>query len=394
MRLGDNRGTARFREELESWLDEHPPPGARAIDPSLSTGHLPDWAREWQRTLFDAGWLMPRWPAGLGGRSRAGGAHDLPGGDVARQVPRSLNPQGLDVCAPVMVEHGTDEQRERWTLPTLWGDITWCLAVSHEGVPRFQLAQRDRELVVSGREPAPPGAQHADWCLCAAQVVGRIRGGPEDLAVLVVDLRATGVVRPLRPEVTDAAHDPDELIFDEVVLGADAVVNAAGGSAGRRRAAHERTALDRPPARRAAGARGAGDRQPGAGPGQGPVFRDTMAALRVDCDSAMALVPGVRQGGVGPPGARAGDAAAHDPGVRSVPRRHRGAGERRPRSRSGRALPLAERGVAGTVAGGAGGDRHGQCPHRAGTGRGAPWAFLRAGRPQPRACGGWEVMTL
>ena len=70
---------------------------------------------------------------------------------------------------------------------------------------------------MSGREPAPPGAQHADWCLCAAQVVGRIRGGPEDLAVLVVDLRATGVVRPLRPEVTDAAHDPDELIFDEVV---------------------------------------------------------------------------------------------------------------------------------------------------------------------------------
>ena len=115
-------------------------------------------------------------------------------------MPRSLNPQGLDVCAPVMVEHGTDEQRERWTLPTLWGDITWCLAVSHEGVlpgeairPGFQLTQRDRELVVSGREPAPPGAQHADWCLCAAQVVGRIRGGPEDLAVLVVDLRATGV---------------------------------------------------------------------------------------------------------------------------------------------------------------------------------------------------------
>ena len=69
MRLGDNRGTARFRTELKSWLDEHMPPGARAIDPSISSGHLPDWAREWQRTLFDAGWLMPRWPAGLGGRS-------------------------------------------------------------------------------------------------------------------------------------------------------------------------------------------------------------------------------------------------------------------------------------------------------------------------------------
>ena len=47
----------------------------------------------------------------------------------------------------------------------------------------------------------------------------------------MVDLRATGVVRPLRPEVTDAAHDPDELIFDDVVVDADAIVNAAAGGA-------------------------------------------------------------------------------------------------------------------------------------------------------------------
>jgi alkylation response protein AidB-like acyl-CoA dehydrogenase len=299
MRLGDNRRTARFRAELESWLDEHPPPGARAIDPSLSSGHLPDWAREWQRTLFDAGWLMPRWPAGLGGHGAGPVEHLTYLEEMSRrQVPRSLNPQGLDVCAPVLVEHGTDEQRERWTLPTLWGEITWCLAVSHEGVlpgeaihPGFRLTKRDRELVVSGREPAPPGAQHADWCLCAAQVVGRIRGGPEDLAVLVVDLRSTGVVRPLRPAVTDAAHDPDELIFDEVVLGANAVVNAAGGSAvveGAR--AHERTArwtarlLD---AQRALDALVTASQAPGLA--KDPVFRDRMAALRVDCDSARAL---------------------------------------------------------------------------------------------------------
>ena len=68
MRLGDNRGTARFREELESWLDEHPPPGARAIDPSSRAGTCPTGPGSGS-TLFDAGWLMPRWPAGLGGRS-------------------------------------------------------------------------------------------------------------------------------------------------------------------------------------------------------------------------------------------------------------------------------------------------------------------------------------
>src|SRR5918996_567181 len=256
MRLADGRGTAKFRAELEAWLDEHPAPRG-AADPPLSSGHLPDWARDWQRTLFEGGWLMPRWPPGLGGRS-AGPVEHLTylEGMSRRQVPPSLNPQGLDVCAPVLVEHGTD------------GD-----------------------LVVSGREPAPPGAQHAEWCLCAAQVVEGVRGGPEDLAVLVVDLRATGVVRPLRPEASDAAHDPDELIFDDVVVGADAVVNPAGGTAVVEAArAHERTArwttrlLDAQRALEALVATGQAR-----GLAHDPVFRDTVAALRVDCDGARAL---------------------------------------------------------------------------------------------------------
>lgn len=298
MRLADGRGTARFRAELEAWLDEHPAPRG-AADPPLSSGHLPDWARDWQRTLFEGGWLMPRWPAGLGGRSAGPVEHLAYLEEMSRrQVPRALNPQGLDVCAPVLVEHGTDGQRERWALPTLRGEITWCLALSHEGLrpgevapPGFRLAEQDGDLVVSGREPAPPGAQHAEWCLCAAQVVDSVRGGPEDLAVLVVDLRATGVVRPLRPEASDAAHDPDELIFDEAVVGADAVVNPAGGTAVVEAArAHERTAhwttrlLDAQRALEALVATGQAR-----GLAHDPVFRDTVAALRVDCDGARAL---------------------------------------------------------------------------------------------------------
>ena len=47
-----------------------------------------------------------------------------------RQVPRSLNPQGLSICAASIVEFGTDEQKERFVLPTLKGEITWCLGMS------------------------------------------------------------------------------------------------------------------------------------------------------------------------------------------------------------------------------------------------------------------------
>ena len=34
-----------------------------------------------------------------------------------RMVPRSLNPQGLSICAASIVEYGTDDQKERFVAP-------------------------------------------------------------------------------------------------------------------------------------------------------------------------------------------------------------------------------------------------------------------------------------
>jgi alkylation response protein AidB-like acyl-CoA dehydrogenase len=302
MRLSDGRRLARFRAELEAWLDEHPPPITRALDPPLSSSHLPDWARDWQRELFDAGWLVPRWPAGLGGRGASAVEHLAYLEELSRrQVPRSLNPQGLDICAPVLVEHGTDEQRERWALPTLRGELSWCLAVGHEAArpaesspPGFRLGQRGDDeagLVVTGSEPAPPGAQHADWCLCAVAVAEGVQHATGGIAVVVIDLRSPGVVRPLRSDLTDAAHDPDELIFDEVVVTAESIVDAPRGPAVVQAArAHERAtrwttslliALRGVEALAAVGQN--------RGLAHDPVFRDAVAALRVDADATRAL---------------------------------------------------------------------------------------------------------
>ena len=300
MRLADSQGAADIRAELAAWLDEQAPPSLRAVEPPLSSGQVPDWARDWQRTLFDAGWLVPRWPSGLGGR-RAGPVEHLVCLEEMsrRQVPRSLNPQGLDVCAPVLVEHGTDEQRERWALPTLRGEMTWCLAVREEDLPpngaavtsAFAVDERDGELVVSGSQPAPPGAQHADACLCAARIAHGGGSGTGEAAVLVVDLRSPGVVRPLRPDLTDPRHDPDELIFDDVAVEPGAVIGPAnGGGVAEAARAHERSArwitrlLD---ARRAIEALVVTGHARGLT--HDPVFRDSVAALRVDADGARAL---------------------------------------------------------------------------------------------------------
>ena len=49
-----------FRREFEAWLDEHlPTPETMEADPRRSSSHLPEWARTFQREMFEAGYLVP-----------------------------------------------------------------------------------------------------------------------------------------------------------------------------------------------------------------------------------------------------------------------------------------------------------------------------------------------
>lgn len=58
-----------FRSEFATFLDEHTPTDANALLRPRSSSHVPDWARGWQRLLFDNGWLVPGNPPEFGGRN-------------------------------------------------------------------------------------------------------------------------------------------------------------------------------------------------------------------------------------------------------------------------------------------------------------------------------------
>jgi alkylation response protein AidB-like acyl-CoA dehydrogenase len=224
MRLAPDESLAEFRREFEAWLDEHLPE-ARVMEDHArrSSAHLPDWARTFQRELFEAGYLVPGWPPELGGRNATPQEQMVYFEVVAeRMVPRSLNPQGLSICAASIVEFGNDAQKERFVLPTLRGEITWCLGMSepNAGSDLASLAtkaeRREGHFVVNGQKVWTSGAHEADYCLCY------VRTDPEaakhrGISVLIIDMRTPGITcRPL-PELTNQHHaDFNEVFFTDV----------------------------------------------------------------------------------------------------------------------------------------------------------------------------------
>src|SRR5580700_5778786 len=232
MRLAPDVGLLAFRREFEAWMDEHQPdPSHLAEEVRQSSAHIPQWARDFQRAMFEAGYLVPGWPPELGGRN-ATPQEQMVYFEVLteRMVQRSLNPQGLSICAASLVEFGNEEQRERFVIPTLKGEVTWCVGMSepNAGSDLASLTTkaelREDHFVVNGQKVWTSGAHQADLCMCY------VRTDPEapkhrGISVVIVDMTTPGIVcRPL-PELTDKHHiDFNEVFFSDVEVPAENLV--------------------------------------------------------------------------------------------------------------------------------------------------------------------------
>ena len=225
MRLRYGEAEEQFRRDLIAWLDEHAPSPKVMNQRKKSSADLPEWAREWQRTLFEQGWLVPGWPPELGGRNASPAEQMIYFEELSkRDIHRSLNPQGLGIVAPSLKDYGTPEQQERFLLPTLRAEIAWCLGMSEPGAGSDLASLSTRAVldgdhfVVNGQKVWTSGAHHADWCLCF------VRTDPKapkhkGISALIIDMKTPGIeCRPF-PELSEPDYyDFNEVFFTDVVV--------------------------------------------------------------------------------------------------------------------------------------------------------------------------------
>src|SRR5205807_1347755 len=195
-----------FRAELAAFLDENAPREARGRDFATSNGEegIPGWARRWQATLFDSGWLVPGYPPELGGRNASTVQTLVYMEEMAsRGLPRSLHFPGYAIVAPSLLEFGTDEQKAL-APAALRGDTVWCIGMSEPDAGSDLAALSTRavldgdQFVVNGQKVWTSYAMWAQKCFLYARTdpaAPKHRG----ISVLIVDMDTSGIeVRPLR----------------------------------------------------------------------------------------------------------------------------------------------------------------------------------------------------
>jgi len=219
-----------FRDEARAWLAANVP--AEPL-PSMDTAEGFLAHQEWERRLVDARWAVVSWPEDYHGREASLVEWVVFEEEYYRAgAPGRVSQNGIFLLAPIIFDHGTKEQQDRFLPSMATGERIWaqCWSEPEAGSDLASLrstARRDAERggwVLNGQKTWSSRASFAHWGF------GLFRSDPEaerhrGLTYFLFPLDAEGItVRPtaqLDGEVGFAeVNFSDVFVPDADVLGA------------------------------------------------------------------------------------------------------------------------------------------------------------------------------
>ena len=225
MRFGYDEKTEAFRDQLVAWLEANLPDPSLTAERPTSSADIPAWARQFQRQMFDDGWLSPAYPPELGGRNADLFEQMVYLEELGRRhVTRSFNPQGLGIVSASIVSFGNDEQIERWAVPIMRAEKTAALGMSEPGAGSDLASLATRAVpdgdhfVVNGQKVWTSGAHDADVLLVF------VRTDPDapkhkGISALIVETDTPGLDRRPFPDLGGPDQvDFNEVFFDDVLV--------------------------------------------------------------------------------------------------------------------------------------------------------------------------------
>ncbi|MFJ9756211.1 acyl-CoA dehydrogenase family protein [Streptomyces sp. NPDC101149] len=228
MDLAHSPADEAFRAEARSWLAAHVP---RAPLPSLETEEGFAAHRAWEAELAADRWSVVSWPTAYGGRD-AGLLRWLIFEEeyYAAGAPGRAGQNGINLLAPTLFDHGTEEQRARVLPAMATGEVIWAQAWSEPeaGSDLASLTSRavrtEGGWLLRGRKTWSSRAAFADRAFGLFRSDPRTAKPHRGLTQLMFDLRAPGVtVRPIgrldgRPAFAELFLD-DVFVPDQDVIG-------------------------------------------------------------------------------------------------------------------------------------------------------------------------------
>lgn len=125
----------KFGDAAEAWFAENTPPAPDFMLPltfmEVGTDAQFTFLREWQRKVYEAGYLGAAWPKAYGGGGLTDAHQALATAAMKRHnAPIMLNTIGLGWAGPLILEMGSEAQKHAYIKNILSAEDIWCQGFS------------------------------------------------------------------------------------------------------------------------------------------------------------------------------------------------------------------------------------------------------------------------
>jgi alkylation response protein AidB-like acyl-CoA dehydrogenase len=207
---------ATFRLEVRLWIQANYPPELR--DPPKRL-HWHE-SRVWYMKLAEQGWLCPGWPRAFGGMALSAAKQLIMTEEYERHGCSRSNDHGIVMVGPLLIRHGTPEQRQYFLPKILSGEHIWCQGYSEPNAGSDLAALRTEAVrdgdhwVVNGQKTWTTLAQDANWIFALVRT-DKTAKKQDGISFLLIPMDTPGIT--VRPIVTLDMHDEFcETFFDNV----------------------------------------------------------------------------------------------------------------------------------------------------------------------------------
>ncbi len=235
-----------YTEQIEAFMDSHVYPNESVLEEQMS-------GERWQQPpiieeLKAEARSRGLWNLFLPDAEHGAGLTNLEYAPLAEIMGRSLHlaPEAMNCSAPdtgnmeVFHDFGTDEQKERWLVPLLAGEIRSCFAMTEPAVAssdatniETSIRREGDEYVITGRKWWTSGAMHPH-CQVMILMGKTDPDGPRHLqqsqVIVPMDTPGVTVERPLMVfGYDDAPHGHAEVNLEDVRVPVENVIGEEGG---------------------------------------------------------------------------------------------------------------------------------------------------------------------
>ena len=124
-----------FRADVRAWLTDNKPADPGFLLPEtfmeVGTDQQFEFLRDWQRTVYEAGYLGMAWPSEYGGGGQPQVYQDIVNQEMAKaRAPFVPNTIGLNWAGPLILDMGSEEDKQRYIKNILSAEDIWCQGFS------------------------------------------------------------------------------------------------------------------------------------------------------------------------------------------------------------------------------------------------------------------------